>query len=127
LLEVSDYIDLVSNGLIVGDKLIAEDPDLVRKMVKASLRGLEYTLANTDEAFDLARRSIPEMTDEDAPVQRQVLDASIELWRTDQPGFSRDQAWQDSLDFMRASGLLDDAGELNVEQLYTNEFVESGE
>jgi NitT/TauT family transport system substrate-binding protein len=125
VIEVSDYIDLVSNGLIAGDKLIAEDPDLVRKMIRASLRGLEYTLANTDESFELARRFIPEMTAEDASIQRQVLDASIELWRTDQPGFSNRQAWQDSLDFMQTSGLLADTGDLTVDEFYTNEFVES--
>src|SRR5262245_47475571 len=51
--EVSDYIDLVSNGLVVGNKLMSEKPDLVKKMVRATLRGLEYTLANPDEAFTI--------------------------------------------------------------------------
>lgn len=121
LIEISDYISLVSNGIVTSEKLIADNPDLVRRMVKASLRGVAYTVENPDEAFDIVRGFIPEMTDEDAPTQRAVLDASIELWRTDQPGISSDEAWQVSADFMRNSGLVDSAVE--VDKLYTNEFV----
>jgi NitT/TauT family transport system substrate-binding protein len=121
--QVSDYIDLVSNGLVVGNQLLNSDPDLVQKMVRASLRGLEATLDDPDEAFAVVREVIPELTDEDAPVQRQVLEASLELWRSDQPGLSSQQAWQDSVDFMRTTGLL--AGEVQVDQLYTNRFVKA--
>jgi NitT/TauT family transport system substrate-binding protein len=119
--EVSDHIDLVSNGIVVGDKLMAENPDLVQKMVRASLRGLEYTLANPDEAFDIVREVIPEMTDEEAPTQRQVLDVSLELWQSDQPGMSSQEDWQASVDFMAKTGLLENAVE--TQKLYTNQFV----
>jgi NitT/TauT family transport system substrate-binding protein len=120
--EVSDYIDLVSNGLVVGDKLMAENPELVGKMVRASLRGLDYTLANPDEAFDIVREVIPEMTEEEAPTQRQVLDVSLELWQSDQPGVSSQEDWQASVDFMAKTGLLEKAVE--TQKLYTNQFVE---
>jgi hypothetical protein len=61
------------------------------------------------------------MTDEDAPTQQAVLNASIELWRSDQPGFSDPQAWAESADFMLNSGLIE--SEVDVDKLYTNEFV----
>ncbi|MCB0209964.1 MAG: ABC transporter substrate-binding protein [Anaerolineae bacterium] len=122
VIEVSDYIDLVSNGIIVGDKLMAENPDLVSKMVRASLRGLNETIENPDEAFAIVREVIPEMTDEDAPLQEKVLEGSIELWRSDQPGMSTVESWQESLDFMKETGLLE--GEVTVEELYTNKFIE---
>ncbi len=91
-------------------------------MVRASLRGLEYTLANPDEAFDIVRETIPEMTDEEAPAQRQVLDVSLELWQSDQPGVSSQEDWQASVDFMTKSGLVEKAVE--TEKLYTNQFIE---
>lgn len=122
IFEVSDYIDLVSNGLVVGDKLMTENPELVQKMVRASLRGLEYTLANPDEAFDIVRETIPEMTDEEAPVQRQVLDISLELWQSDRLGISSQEDWQASVDFMTEVGLVENAVE--TEKLYTNQFIE---
>jgi NitT/TauT family transport system substrate-binding protein len=123
VIEVSDYIDLVSNGLVAGETLIAENPDLVRRMARATLRGLADTIANPDEAFAIVRQVIPEITDEAAPTQRQVLADSIELWRSDRLGASDPQAWQASVDFMTESGLLEEPVE--VDQLYTNEFIET--
>lgn len=121
VIQVSDYIDLVSNGLVAGDKLLANNPTRVEKMVHATLRGLQYTIDHPDEAFDIARQIIPEITDEDAPVQRQVLDASIEMWRSSQPGQTSAQAWQDSVDFMQATSLLEK--DVDVDSLFTNQFV----
>ncbi len=122
VIEVSDYIDLVSNGLVAGEKLIAEKPDLVQRMVRATLRGLADTIANPDEAFAIVRRVIPEITDEQAATQRQVLADSIKLWQSEQPGWSDRQAWQESVDFMRETGLVDKPVELD--KLYTNQFIE---
>ena len=123
VIQVSDYIDLVSNGLVVGDKLMSDNPELVVRMVRASLRGLEYTIENPDEAFAVVREVIPEMTDDEAPTQRQVLDASIELWRSDALGLSSQQAWEDSVNFMQETGLLENP--VTVDELYTNKFVEA--
>jgi len=123
LIEVSDHIDLVSNGLVTGDTLINQDPELVRRMVRATLRGIRETMADPDEAFAVVRQVIPEMTEDAAPVQRQVLASSIELWKSDPLGVSSPQAWQDSVQFMSETGLLEKPVE--VESLYTNEFVEN--
>lgn len=123
MIEVSDYIDLVSNGLVTGDTLIAQDPELVRRMVRATLRGVRETMADPDEAFAVVRQVIPEMTEDAAPVQRQVLASSIELWRSDPLGVSSPQAWQDSVQFMSETGLLEKPVE--ADSLYTNEFVET--
>ena len=122
-IEVSDYLDLISNGLVVGDQLIGENPDLVGRMVRATLRGITDTMTNPDEAFAIARQVIPEITDETAPLQKKVLDASIELYQTDQIGVTSAQAWQDSVDFMVKVGLLDQPVE--VDTLYTNQFVQT--
>lgn len=122
VIEVSDYINLISNGLVVGDRLMTEDPELIQSMVRASLRGLSYTLENPDEAFAVVREIIPEMTDEEALVQRQVFDSSLELWRSDELGVSEQAAWQESLDFMSQIGLLE--SDISVEELYSNRFVD---
>lgn len=121
VIQVSDYIDLVSNGLITNEKVIQEKPDLVRRLVQATLRGLEYTIAHPDEAFAIVRQSVREITDKDAPTQRAVLDASIKLWRSDQPGISDPTAWATSVKFMQETGLIQ--APVNVDTLYTNEFV----
>jgi len=121
IIQVSDYIDLVSNGLITNETIIRDNPDLVRRLVRAALRGVDYTIAHPDEAFAIARQAVPEITDDDVPTQRAVLEASIDLWRSDQPGVSDPQAWSDSAQFMLDTGLIETPVEL--ETLYTNEFV----
>jgi NitT/TauT family transport system substrate-binding protein len=121
VIQVSDYIDLVANGIITNETVIRENPDLVRRLVRASLRGLEYAIAHPDEAFAIARQVVPEITDEGAATQRAVLEASIQLWGSDQPGVSDHQAWADSVEFMQATGLIKTPVE--VDSLYTNEFV----
>jgi len=123
VIEVSDYIDLVSNGLVTGETLMAENPDLVRRMARATLRGLADAIAKPDEAFAIVRQVIPEITDETAPTQRKVLEDSIELWRSEQLGISDFQAWQDSVDFMTETGLLEKPVE--VGELFTNEFIDT--
>jgi NitT/TauT family transport system substrate-binding protein len=123
VIEVSDYINLVSNGLVVGDQLMADNPELVQRMVRATLRGITDTIANPDQAFEIVRQTVPEITDEMAPTQRKVLDVSIELYGTDRPGVSKAQAWQESVDFMLETGLLEES--VTVDDLYTNKFVEA--
>lgn len=122
VIEVSEYINLVSNGVVTNETVINEQPELVRALVQGSLRGLAYTIENPDEAFEIARTFIPEMTDEDAPTQKMVLERSIDLWRSSQPGLSSAEAWAESAEFMLAAGMIDEA--VDVESLYTNEFVE---
>jgi len=122
VIEISEYIDLVSNGIVTNETVVKESPDLIRRLIRGSLRGLRYTIDNPDEAFEIVREAIPEMTDEDAPVQRMVLARSIELWQNDQLGLSSPEAWTKSVDFMFAAGLIESA--VAVDTLYTNEFVE---
>lgn len=123
VLQVSDYLDLVSNGIVVGEKLMADDPDLVQRMVRASLRGLQETIAQPDDAFAIVRKVIPEITDDKAPTQRKVLEDSITLWQSDKLGESSAEAWQESVEFMSKTGLLEKP--LEPETLYTNKFVEA--
>jgi ABC-type nitrate/sulfonate/bicarbonate transport system substrate-binding protein len=62
------------------------------------------------------------MTDAVARVQRKVLEAAIELWRSNTPGKSRRQAWVDSAVFMQQSGLISQP--VDVDKAFTNRFVD---
>lgn len=120
VLEVSQYIDLVANGLITNEKTIQENPDLVRRMVRATLRGLRDTLANPAEAFDITLKAVPEAA-KTADAQRATLDASIAFWQSDQPGKSDPTAWQTSATFMQDVGLIPAA--IDVSKAFTNDFI----
>lgn len=125
MIEVADYIDFVSNGLITNEKTIAEQPELVRAMTRAMLRGLQDTLDDPDAAFAICRTYVPEIDDESAPLQRAVLEAALEFWSPGTSGGlgrSVPAAWEASAAFMRKVGMVE--GEVDVKSLYSNEFIE---
>ncbi len=121
LILVSDYIDLVSNGLITNEQTIAEHPELVRGMVRASVRGLRDTLENPEEAFELSLRHAPEAGGPNRDTQMAVLKSALEFWRSDRLGYSDPAAWEASQRFMKQVGLIQT--EVEVSKLFTNEFL----
>jgi NitT/TauT family transport system substrate-binding protein len=120
-IRVADYLKLASNGLITNEKTISNNPDLVRRMVKALLQGLADTIANPDEAYTLSKAHIPNLTDADQAVQKEVLARSIELWKAKRLGFSDAQAWQNMQDTLLKMGLLEKP--LEIDKTFTNEFL----
>jgi len=122
LIPVVDYIDFVSNGLITNEKTIAQEPELVRGMVRAMLRGLRDTIDDPDAAFAICRRYVPEIDDESAPLQRAILEESLNFWRADDLGRSDPAAWQASQSFMHQIGMVET--ETDVSAMFTNDFVE---
>jgi NitT/TauT family transport system substrate-binding protein len=124
-IKVADYIDFVSNGLITNERTMEEEPELVRAMARAMTRGLQDTLDDPEAAFAICRQYVPEIDDESAPLQRAVLQESLDFWRPaggETLGHSDPAAWEISAAFMQEIGMVE--GEVNVESLYSNEFVQ---
>lgn len=122
VLNLDRYTRLVSNGIITNDETIKKEPKLVRGVVRAFLRGLQDTLDDPEAAFDIARKTIPEMDDETAQLQRAVLEESIAFWRVERPGASEPEAWEESVALLSKIGLL--SSEVKPTSLYTNQFVD---
>ena len=122
VLRVADYLDLVANGLITNEVTIENNPDLVQKMVSATLKGIEYSLENPDEAYEISKKYVENLTQADQDTQKSVLATSMELWRGEKIGFSQPQSWQNMQDILLKMGLL--TSTLDLQDAYTNEFVE---
>jgi NitT/TauT family transport system substrate-binding protein len=120
-MRVSDYVQLASNGILTGEKVISENPQLVRAFVSAFLKGLADTIQNPEEAFKLSESYIPNFADLDAKVQRQILDISIEEWKADRLGYSDPKAWENMQDVLLEMGLI--AKKMDLSKAFTNEFV----
>jgi NitT/TauT family transport system substrate-binding protein len=120
-IRVADYAQLAANGLLASETVIAENPDLVRAFVGAFMKGLKYSIDNPDEAFMLSETYIPNFSDLDANVQKQVLDTSIEQWKTDRLGYSDPQAWENMQNVLLDMGLISEQQDLS--KAFTNEFV----
>jgi NitT/TauT family transport system substrate-binding protein len=120
-IRVSDYVQLASNGILASEKVILENPDLVRAFVSAFLKGLADTIANPEEAFELSKAHIPNFADLDADVQKQVLATSIEQWEAERLGHSDPQAWENMQSVLLEMGLI--TQELDLGKAFTNEFI----
>jgi len=120
-IKVADHVQLASNGLITNEKTITENPDLVKRMVAVLVKGLEYTIANPDDAYEMSKLHVDNLAQADEAVQKEVLSRSIELWKTDRLGYSDMQAWKNMQDTLLKMGLLSKPLDLN--KAFTNEFV----
>jgi NitT/TauT family transport system substrate-binding protein len=123
MLYVSDYADLVSNGLVTNEKTIAENPDLVRAMVAGLAEAVQYTIDHRDEAFEISEKYVEGLADaENQTAQREILDRSIGLWRTSgQPGYSEAQSWTAMQDLLLVMGLLSQPQD--VEAAFSNDYL----
>lgn len=121
VIPVADYMQLASNGLITNAATIAENPELVRRMVQATIRGIEFSIENPDEAFEISKKFVENLDQADQTIQKRVLAASIEFWKADRLGFSDPQAWQNMQNVLLEMELLDEP--LNLDEAFTNEFI----
>lgn len=123
VIKVSDYATLVSNGLVTNEKTIRDKPDLVRGMVRAIQRGLVDVLADPDAAFDISVKNyVTDLPEDQYDTQRQVLQNSLDLWRSDHPGMTNPDAWVNTQSILIESDLLDAPLE-DLSAAYTMEFL----
>ncbi len=120
-LRVSDYAQLAANGILASEKVIKENPQLVHAFVGAFLKGLQDTISNPDEAFTISAKYIPNFSQMDAKIQKQVLTTSIEEWQTKHLGYSDPQAWENMQNVLLDMSLLTEKQDLS--KAFTNEFI----
>lgn len=107
-----EYFPLVGHGLISGEKQIADSPKMVKSMVKATVKGIDYALAHPDETFSICLKHIPDLSKEQYELQKKILLTSMELWKnqyTEKHGLGQNdpKAWEESQQFMQKYGLID--------------------
>lgn len=118
IIYVADYINLATNGILTNERTIAEEPALVQSMVRAFLRGLDDTLADPDEAFEISKKYVENLDDS----RKGVLEASLPFWQSDRPGLTDAATWERTQEVLLEMGFLDEP--LNdLDAAYTNEFV----
>ncbi len=120
LIAVADYADIVSNGLISSEKVIAERPELVRSFVRAFLRGLSDTLNDPDAAFSISTHYVEGLAD-NANFGKAVLAATLPYWQANRLGYSEASTWEQSQRVMYQAGLLDETTAIGA--MFTNEFL----
>ncbi len=116
-------VDVYSNALVASEKYIKDNPGIIRRFVKASLRGWEFTLKNPEEAIEIMAKQRPEI---DKPVLLANLKLIIDLFRTNRYkqngiGWVDDKKMADSIKII--AQYRDLKVDMKTKDLYTNEFL----
>ena len=129
LIKVSDIIPFVGTGLLTNDDTLKNDPKLVQGIVRATLRGVQYTVQHPDEAFAATVKVVPEAGGKDAQTNKDVLAATIALF-SDQQSQANGLGWTDPAAWKSMEGTMITAGIIKtappVDQLMTNRYVLKG-
>lgn len=118
-IPVGDFVSLAANGLLTNEDTLAQEPELIRSFVRALTKGIQDTIANPDEAYTLCKKYVAELKDD--AVEKQVLAATIDMWKTDRIGYSNPAAWETMQATLLDAGLLNTPVDLS--KAYTNEFL----
>jgi NitT/TauT family transport system substrate-binding protein len=122
LILPDDYgVHLYGDVLVTTDQMIEENPDLVLRFLRATLRGWRWAVENPEEAGPLALQYDPAL---DEAHQAAQMEAFVPLVHTgeDHIGWMRAEVWQGIHDILLEQGLLD--GPVEVDEVYTIEFLQ---
>ncbi|MBX3051194.1 MAG: ABC transporter substrate-binding protein [Caldilineaceae bacterium] len=118
------YLRIPANGLVTNDATLTNQPELVRAMIRASLKAIAYTVQNPDEAFAISLKFIPEADSDNSAVNRAVFDASLAYWvpKSGQtPGATDPADWQTTAELLARIGLVDRVVESS--SLFSNDYL----
>jgi NitT/TauT family transport system substrate-binding protein len=125
LIWPSDYgISWYGDVLITTDQMIDEKPDVVERFVRATLKGWQQAVSDPELATSATLAFDPEL---DRDFQLAAMRASIPLvdTGTDQIGWMRAEDWQQVADILLEQNIV--ATLVDVEAVYTNQFVEKAQ
>jgi NitT/TauT family transport system substrate-binding protein len=121
-LKVSDYLPLVGNGLITNEQTLQKEPELARKMIRATLKGIQDTLANPDEAYTISLKYVENLAKADPAVQKKVLAVSMEMWKgASKTGFSDPASWENMQKVLLDMKLIQQP--LDLSKAYSNAYL----
>ncbi len=121
VLRLSDLnFDPLGYLLIVNTPVLGRDPDLVRRVTAATLRGFRYTIDHPDEAIAIMTRLFGDRLDAKV-IEGQVHNLIPILNRQPALGKAAPDAWARSLTILYSSGVIN--RRLALTDYYTDEFV----
>lgn len=120
---VSGVLPLVSNGLAALEPELQQHPDVVKKVVAATLKGVQYVIAHPQQALKISEKYVPGLsTPSNAATGMAVLNATLPLWKTSgQWGYNNPQDWQQMTTLMQSQGLLPKS--VTATQAYSNAYL----
>ncbi len=119
--EYTDCIpDYYTPVLISSEKILEEQPDIVRSFLTALSRGHQFTMENPGEAATILSEAVPELNTKE--LQKSVPWLSKRM-KMDAPqwGHQKQSVWEEYMRWMIEAGVLDN--QIDVDAAFTNDFL----
>ncbi len=123
-LPIAVNANLAGPGVIAGQSMIAKQPAVVAAFVKATLHGLQDTIADPIASFAITRHYLPNLSTSAAKYQLAVLQKAIQYWtpyQTKALGCNNPAQWTATQAILLTQRQVTKAG--NVSAMYTNQFL----
>ena len=113
---VPDFYELV---LVASEDMISNQPDTVRRFVRATARGFADAIADPQAAVDILVDANPET---DKALETQGIGLLAPLWKEGNAEFGSQtqERWESLAQWMKDSGLLGE--DVNASEAFTGEF-----
>lgn len=117
-------LEIYANSIGVQDEFLKANPEVVKKFVRASLRGWKYTLDNPDEAVKIQLQYVkaldPQIVREEIDILRRV--ALSDDVKKHGYGYVSPERMKNTVDFINKN--IDVAGEkLSADKIYVSGFL----
>jgi NitT/TauT family transport system substrate-binding protein len=126
-MRFSDYgLNLMSNGIVASDKIIAEQPDLVHRFAIATVEAIAAAFANPQHGVDVFMGFAPNAGFSRNVVSEQWAEAAKLLHtprtRGKPYGVMDAQDWQDTIDLLEEYVGMP-KGAVTPDKVFTNAFL----
>ena len=119
---MEDYgIHFYADTIVANEALVEQNPDLVERFLRATLKGWRYAIENPDEAVDLTLQYDPALGRDR---QARMMAAQTPLIHTGEVniGWMRAEVWEGMHDILLDQAILDEP--VDLDEVFTMEFLQ---
>lgn len=125
-IRASNYTTIGRTYVYTTDRMIEEHPDIMRKFVRATQRGLEYAVEHPEDAVDAFIKYNPDAAEKRAmnlAIWKAMAERGFDRGANGKPIFHlpSEDNWAEKQDQMFDVGAIDK--KTDVSEIYTDEFV----
>jgi ABC-type nitrate/sulfonate/bicarbonate transport system substrate-binding protein len=120
LADEDEVFDYYTPLIIASETKLAQDPELVKKFMRATAQGYNYAIDNPNETAAILMKSVPELNKDLVTASQSYLSGA---YRADAArwGEMKPAVWKNYADFMFNNNLIEK--QVQTENAFTNKFL----
>jgi len=120
LTDYSEKLDYYTPVVVTNETLIAEEPELVEKFVRATSKGYTYAAEHPEESAEALLAAVPELDRELVVASQKWLSAKY-IDDAAKWGVQKLEVWENYASWMAEHGVME--GEFDAAKAFTNDFI----